>query len=206
MTVRRPLLLLTVLVVEMIFSSCFANSFATNFREGKDTSLLQIKMLQMDPSTVNFSFADFKTQWFTSQDSWDQFWVENSRIVDPKAPENPVDWSKQAVLAIFWPSKDAVIRMPAFQSSEQLTGDAQYQNTKIEIPQLRNSSQPKKDKTLRLHLLLNTPCFGIITDASPTQFLVFDYKNLDFASIDVQTKETKETSCIPPPTNQGGSK
>jgi hypothetical protein len=157
-----------------IFGLLFSSSI---FAQSK---VLEIRKLEMEPSAVDFKFDEFQTRWFTKQAGWENFWNENSRISPVDIPAAPVNWEKEAVLGIFWQSQDQVIRMPAFLHTEEIQIDG---------------DDPKSLK-LKITFLLNTPCFGIITDSSPSAFLTFAYDKLRYKSIEISTEETQSTGCF----------
>lgn len=162
---RVNLLLLSVLFV-------FASSQSLFSRE-----TLPIQLLQISPLDSNFAFKETRFFWISSQEDWDGLWLEHSRYLEPKAPNNEVDWEEESVLAIFWESKDALIREPAFAGIDKF-------KRKDELPRLR------------FRFFLNTACVGLITDISPSQFLLFKKKELQPAKLKLQTEQTKSVGCL----------
>lgn len=135
----------------------------------------QIHFLQMDPTLVSFEFSKTKTVWLVSEAEWKNFWSTNSKITGD-APALNLNWRTEALLAVFFESKDAVVRIPSFLGTEEYSSGA--------------------TKNLRVHLGLNTPCFGIITSQSPAVFLVVNKNFADLDSISFAFQNTKSTGCF----------
>lgn len=133
-----------------------------------------IQFLQLSPTVAQFEFSKFSYFWLTSEDQYKTFWAKNSKI-SGDAPSLNVKWRSQNVLAIFWESKDSVVRNPTFMGSEESTDNG--------------------IKTLKLILGENSPCFGIITSSSPALFMIVDSNFADLDSIVLKTQPTKSVGC-----------
>jgi hypothetical protein len=137
--------------------------------------LKRLQILQMPSPLKNFRFNQFKSNWITSEKDWIKFWNTNARTIDV-APKVPVDWKTEAVLAIFWESKDDIIRIPTFMGIEEF--------------------EENERKDMRITFALNSPCAGIITDASPAQFLIINHELGNIDSISIRTEKTKSVDCF----------
>lgn len=135
----------------------------------------RIQFLEMNPLLLQFEFPQFTYRWLTSKSQFNIFWKENSKV-SGDAPTLNINWRTESLLALFWQSKDAVVRIPTFMGSEELDDNGA--------------------KSLRLTFGLNTPCFGIITSNSPVMFLVVDHNFADLDSIALRTETTKSTGCF----------
>lgn len=140
---------------------------------------LSFRMVQLPPSQVNFAFDKFSTFWSLSEESFKKFYSENSRIEDVEVPKLPIDWKTEASMMIFWKSEDNIIRFPSLSGST-----------------VRSSDDEAKQPILELEFTLTTPCFGIITDASPSYLLIFPYTDLKYSKIKINTINAKQTNCI----------
>lgn len=141
--------------------------------------VLSFRMLQLPPSKVNFAFDKFSTFWSLSEESFTKFYSENSRIEDVEVPKLPIDWKTEASMMIFWKSEDNIIRFPSLSGST-----------------ISSSNDETKQPVLELEFTLTTPCFGIITDASPSYLLIFPYKDLKYSKIKINTISARQTNCI----------
>lgn len=159
----------TLLFLLIIFSIISKGVYAT------ESKIIRTQFLEVSHADVDFKFMQFKTKWILSEQDWNNFLRDHNRITS-KAPALPVNWDKEAVLSIFWKSmEDQVVRIPTFMGSDKMDDGL--------------------EKTLVLYFTLNTPCFGIITDSSPRQFLVFDHHLRDVDSVLIKTENTKSTGC-----------
>ncbi len=138
----------------------------------------KITQIQIDPADTNFKFDSIRIFKFESEETWRNFWAENTRNLDKIAPQVPVNWNSEALLAIFWASEDAIVRLPAFLHAEEI-GD-------FGTPEMKT----------RLNFVLHRPCFGIITDESPAAFFLVDESLNNTQRIAVQTENSKAIGCF----------
>ncbi len=136
--------------------------------------LRKVQVIQVPAQQLNFKYKAFKTQWLTSMNDWKTLWKESRMEGD--APNLPVNWKNESTLAIFWPSKDGVVRIPAFSGAEVVDVDGA--------------------KQLRLNFNLNSPCFGIITDVSPAQLILIDQTMTDIDRVVIHSENTKSIGCF----------
>jgi hypothetical protein len=144
-----------------------------NSSETADSRLIQI--LQINPTLLQFEFPKFSYFWLTSEQQYKNFWKENSKL-SGDAPALKLNWKTDSLLAVFWESKDAIVRIPTFMGAEEVESD--------------------NVKTLRLNFGQNTPCLGIISGNSPAMFLVVDNNFNDLDSVALRTETTKSTGCF----------
>jgi len=141
-------------------------------------STREIRHLEIESPRKNIAFQEFEARWFATEEMWSRFWAENSRDSEPIAPTVKVDWTQEAVLGIIWKSEDTIVRLPSFAGSTL-------------IP----TAIPEDRPSLELHYFLTTPCFGIITDVSPSQFLVFRHRDVWFQDVEIKTEEARASNC-----------
>lgn len=162
---------------EKLFADSTESQTENAFRsldKSEKTVARRIQLVQILPKDLHFHFSNFTTKWFLSEKDFQNFWKQSS-MMNAKAPEVSIDWKTEQVLGIFWEGKDDVVRIPAFAGTEVRENDGVRQ--------------------LRLYFNLNRPCFGIITDVSPAQFLIVDKDLNDIDRIVVATENTKATGC-----------
>ena len=147
----------------------------TEYEVNTSAPIRRLQTLQFPSELINFQFGGFQTFWVTTERYWNSFWTKYSRNDQP-APIIPIDWKKESVLAVFWESKDEVVRIPTFMGIEQFGREG--------------------SKTMRVSFTLNKPCFGIITDSSPAQFIIINHELFDLDSISIRTLDTKTVGCF----------
>lgn len=156
----------------VFISLIFVYAFRTQTFADQRTPL-RVQMISMPAYLANFAFDEFKSSWISSEEDWKSFWKQYSRT-SGDAPTLPVHWESESLLLVFWKSIiDDVVRIPSFQSAQVLESDTQ--------------------KILKLTFNLNAPCLGIITDQSPSQFMVFDRELAKATSVSIETQTTKST-------------
>ena len=167
------------IIYSFLFSLVFSFDFSSRalFAE-----LRKLQIIEINPNEMNSAFPNFQAKWFTSQIAFDEYFKEHTRNIDVEAPQLPVQWQTQALLAIHWPSRDAVIRMPSFLYSQ--------------VKDLNKEDNASSEQSLLLTFQLNTPCFGIITDVSPMMLVAFNYQDLQFANIQIQTEHSQSINCL----------
>jgi hypothetical protein len=160
--------------LEVIFSfRILASDQAASNLKPEPLPFRKIQLLQVPAEKLNFALKTFKAQWITSEADWKNLW-KKSRM-EGEAIKLPVQWMSESVLAIFWESKDAVVRIPSFVGAD--------------IDDVNGVRQ------MKLTFNLTTPCFGIISDSSPAQLLVIDRSLGDVDKIIVHTETTRATNC-----------
>lgn len=128
-----------------------------------------IRSIHIRPTEINFAFPQNKVFEFADRKSLEEFWVKYSRIINAKAPEIEISWDKENLIAIFWESRDQIIRMPALTNFEH------------------------RDEKLHLHYFLVEPCYGIITDISPATFwTISKEKREKLQELKIETSPAKE--------------
>src|SRR5690606_23624876 len=119
----------------------------SGFADANDRDVSAVKFLKVSPLDLNFAFSESEVFEFKTRENLENFWKENSRIVNTKAPNFPVDWENEILILVGWESIDDVVRLPSL------------------------SNQNIRKDILEFEFFLTKPCFGIITDVSPTAFL-----------------------------------
>ncbi|MDB5036945.1 MAG: hypothetical protein JWQ35_473 [Bacteriovoracaceae bacterium] len=150
------------------------SSAASSSSQNNSETLRKIQIIQIPSQQLNFKFSQFQTRWLTNENDWNDLWKKSG--VEGDAPKLPAQWQNESVLSIFWPSKDAVVRIPTFTGAEITETDGV--------------------KQMRLYFNLNTPCFGIITEASPASLLLIDQSLSDIDRVVIHTDATKTTQCF----------
>ncbi len=146
------------------------------FAQTEVASTRRVSLLQVPNLRLNFSFPAFRTFWITNADEWKKLWKDFYRGTNKEAPTLTTDFNHEVILAIFWPSVDDVVRIPALVSSNPGTNADHHQ-------------------VLRLNINLNTPCAGIITDQSPAMFLVVNDQIESADLVEIKTDTTHTVAC-----------
>lgn len=168
-------LLVSSLVLTLFFSvELLAESVTTS---STSNTARRLTTLQINPLDLNFKFENFQTFWITNAQDWKSLWADHSQTPGQAAPDVPVNWHAEAILAIFWKSEDTKVRWPALMGTEDITS---------------SSTSARK---MRLNFILTTPCFGIITDRSPAYFVVINHQLADLDGIDVRSDNAKMSGC-----------
>lgn len=137
----------------------------------------KVQWLDISPLKRNFAFQENKVMWIESPEELKRLWKNYSREIEPTAPQLAVDWQKQKLAAIFWKSVDTLIRQPAF----------------VGMREIATSNEGVKD--IEFEFFLTTPCFGLITDVSPSAFFIVN-RNFNYRNIEIYSRPAKELKCL----------
>lgn len=137
-----------------------------------------IRILQFPQPELQFSFSKETTQFINSQEDWEKFWHENTLVKPSPQPSVDLNWKKELILVVAWPAEaDRVDKSAAFLSARLIEWE-------------------ESEKILDLEFSLLEPCFGLITDRSPVQFLVMKQEELKFNLFRLRTVEAQEAGCF----------